>query len=80
MHSTVVVTKKKNSTYFTDSEKKDKKDNRMFTSNINNNTNNIAEINLFILTSHYDEDKQKMILEIKKSQVSFSFFLFFRQK
>ena len=44
MHSTVLVTnkeKKKNSTYFTDSEKKsEKKDYRMFTSNINNNTNN----------------------------------------
>ena len=44
MHSTVIVTnkeKKKNSTYFTDSEKmNEKKEYRMFTSNINNNTSN----------------------------------------
>ena len=42
MHSTVLPTKKKNSTYFTDTEKiNEKKEYRMFTSNINNNTSTI---------------------------------------
>ena len=42
MHSTVLPTKKKNSTYFTDTEKiNEKKEYRIFTSNINNDTSTI---------------------------------------